>query len=130
MKYLVDSDWLIDYLHRVDRVVHRLGELTEEGLGLSIISLAELYEGVFNSTNPEQNERELQALLRYVFIVQLDVETCRIFGRERSRLRRSGRLISDLDMLIAATALRHHLTLLTNNRRHFERVDGLAIISI
>jgi tRNA(fMet)-specific endonuclease VapC len=130
MKYLLDTDWSIDYLHRVDRVVQRLGELTEESLGLSVISLAELYEGVFNSTNPERNERELQDFLRDVSIIPLDLETCRIFGRERGRLRRAGSLISDLDMLIAATALRHHLTLLTNNRRHFERVDGLAIISI
>ncbi len=130
MKYLLDTDWSIDYLHRVDRVVQRLGELTEESLGLSVISLAELYEGVFNSTNSERNERELQDFLRHVSIIPLDLETCRIFGRERGRLRRAGSLISDLDMLIAATALRHHLTSLTNNRRHFERVDGLAIISI
>jgi tRNA(fMet)-specific endonuclease VapC len=106
--------------------------LAEEGLGLrlSIISIAELYEGVFNSTNPERNERELQHFLQDVSTVQLDEETCRIFGRERANLRRAGRIITDTDLLIAATALRRNLTLLTNNRRHFERVDGLTIISV
>ena len=46
MRYLVDTDWAIDHLHRVSRVVLRLEELAPEGLGLSIISLAELYDGV------------------------------------------------------------------------------------
>ena len=62
-------------------------------------------------------------------IVQLDDEICRIFAQERGRLRADGNLIGDLDILIGCTAIRHGLTLLTNNRRHFERLRGLTIIS-
>ena len=47
MKYLLDTDWAIHCLHRVERVVARLAELRPEGVGVSIISLAELYQGVF-----------------------------------------------------------------------------------
>jgi hypothetical protein len=54
----------------------------------------------------------------------------RIFGRERGRLRAAGLTIGDFDLLIAATALQYDLTLLTNNRRHFERVEGLRIESV
>jgi predicted nucleic acid-binding protein len=129
MIYLVDSDWIIDYLRGVDRITRRLGELNEEGLGISVISQVEVYDGVVNSADPERHERDFQDFLRGITLVPLDVDICRIFGRERGRLRRAGRLISDMDLLIAATALRHDLTLLTNNRRHFERVDGLTIIS-
>jgi tRNA(fMet)-specific endonuclease VapC len=39
-------------------------------------------------------------------------------------------MIGDCDLLIGATALRHNLTLLTNNRRHFERIDGLRMESV
>jgi predicted nucleic acid-binding protein len=39
-------------------------------------------------------------------------------------------IIDDIDLLIGATALQHNLTLLTNNRRHFERIDGLCIESV
>jgi tRNA(fMet)-specific endonuclease VapC len=58
------------------------------------------------------------------------VETAAIFGRERSRLRRAGNIIPDLDILIASSALRPNVTLLTNNRRDFERIEGLAIESV
>jgi tRNA(fMet)-specific endonuclease VapC len=130
MKYLVDTDWAIDHLHNVRRIVQRLEELTPEGLGVSIVTLAELYEGIFNSTDPQGNERGLRDFLQGVSLVNLDEETCRIFGSERGRLRREGSMIADFDLMIAATCLRHDLTLLSNNRRHFERVEGLTIISM
>ena len=44
MTYLIDTDWVIDHLHQIERVTRRLEELAPEGLALSIISLAELYE--------------------------------------------------------------------------------------
>ena len=42
----------------------------------------------------------------------------------------AGLMIGDCDLLIGATALRHNLTLLTNNRRHFERIEGLRMESV
>ena len=53
MNYLVDTDWAIDYLNGVQQVVERLNGLLPEGVGLSIMSLAEIYEGVFRANSPE-----------------------------------------------------------------------------
>ena len=50
---------------------------------------------------------------------------CKIFGRERARLRKSGKTIGDLDLLIASTCLRYDLTVLTDNKTEFERVKSL-----
>ena len=50
-----------------------------------------------------------------------------IFARTRADLRSRGMRIPDLDLLIAATAIEHGLTLLTRNRRHFDRVPGLRL---
>ena len=60
----------------------------------------------------------------------VDPEAARIFGEQRNRLRAEGQMIGDLDLLIGATALRYELILLTNNRRHFERIPNLNIESI
>ena len=92
--------------------------------------MAELYQGVFYSTDPSGNERALQDFLSGVDVVSLDDEICRIFATERGRLRTEGIVIGDFDILIGATAIRHGLTLLTNNRRHFTRLRGLEMISV
>ena len=131
MKYLVDTDWVISHFRQVESITNKLDELVPEGLALSIISLAELYEGVHYSRDPLQSEVILAEFLNSELrLLPIDEETCRIFGRERGRLRREGRMIGDLDLFIGATCLRHGLTLLSNNRRHFEQVDGLSIISV
>ena len=130
MRYLVDTDWGISYLHGLPQYAERLNVLLFDGVGISLISLAELYEGLLTSSTPEKDELILQDFLASVEPLTLDDETCRIFARERRRLRAAGTLIGDFDLLIGATALRHDLTLLTNNRRHFERIYGLTILSV
>src|ERR1051325_2252403 len=88
-----------------------------EGLGISVVALAELYDGVYGSNDQATGLRKLQGLLNGLPLVPLDREPASICGRERVGLRRQVRIIADLDILIAASALRHHATLLTNNRR-------------
>ena len=129
LQYLIDTDWVIHYLHAHSTIVARLDELQPQGLALSIISLAELYEGVYYSRDPEGDEQDLNNFLRGVTVLGLDTDISKTFGRERGRLRAAGILIGDLDLFIAATALQHNLTLLTNNRRHFERIAGLRMES-
>ena len=131
INYLVDSDWAIFHLRGVQAFSMKLAELRAEGLALSIVSVAEVYEGVYRSRNPERSEEFLHGFLNAdLTILPLEEDTCRIFARERIRLRNQGTHIGDMDLLIAATALQHNLIVLTNNRRHFGRVEGLEILSI
>ena len=131
MTYLIDTDWVIDHLNHIERVTRRLEERAPEGLALSSISLAELYEGVYYANDPVESDTALQRFLDpELTILNIDEETCKIFGKERGRLRAAGSLIGDCDLLIGATALRHRLTLLTYNRRHFERIKGLSMESV
>lgn len=130
MNFLIDTDWTIDYLNGARYVRDRLNDLGISDLGISVVSVAELYEGVLYSRNMEGDHAALNLFLENeVVVLGVDMEICRIFGRERGRLRRQGRMTGDMDLLIASTCLRHNLTLLSNNRRHFESVEGLEIIS-
>jgi len=130
MKYLIDTDWVIDHLSGIEKIKKKLEELAPEGLALSIVSLAELYEGVFYSRNPEKSEKTLKEFLPGISIIGIDEETCRIFGKERGRLRKKGKIIGDFDLLIASTCLHYNLMFLTNNIDHFKRVENLKIISV
>jgi predicted nucleic acid-binding protein len=130
VSYLVDTDWAIDYLNGQDRTRKRLEEIEESGLAFSIISLAEVYEGIYYSKDPEGNEKALLDFLQDVTLINIDEEICRLCGKERGRLRAVGKMTSDFDLLVGITARRYGLTLLTNNRRHFENIDGLRIESL
>lgn len=130
MRYLVDTDWAIEYMRSRQPIVERFDDLLPQGIGLSVVSLAELYDGVLGDANRQQSERDLRSFLDDIEeIAPLDDTICRIFAMERRRLRADGNRLEDLDLLIGATAVRRNLTLLTNNRRHFERMQGLSIIS-
>jgi len=128
--YLLDTDWVIDFLNGRQETVEKIRELKGYGLALSLVSLAELYEGVYYSREPEESERKLEDFLSGVEIVALEDGICQTFGRERGRLRKERILIGDFDLLIGATCLYHNLTLLTNNTRHFERIHNLRIVSL
>jgi tRNA(fMet)-specific endonuclease VapC len=128
--YLIDSDWVIHHLNGHNAITQRLQGLHAEGLGLAVVALAEVYEGVYYARDPEESARGLHAFLESVTLVGIDEETAKIFGRERGRTQAAGMIIGDIDLLIGTTALQHNLTLLTNNRRHFERINGLRIESV
>jgi tRNA(fMet)-specific endonuclease VapC len=129
VRYLVDTDWVIHYLNGHREIVARVQDLSPD-IALSVISLAELYEGVFYSRDPQNSEEALQDFLRGIELVGIDDEITRVFGRERGRLRAAGKTVGDFDLLLGATALRHGLTVLTNNRRHFELIETLQVVSL
>jgi len=127
--YLLDTDWVIHYLNGHKEIVKKLTSLREEGLALSVISLAELYEGVYHSKDSDKNEQSLNDFLTDVSIIGIEEETSKIFGKERGKLRKEKKMIGDFDLLIASTCLYYNLTLLTNNKKHYKMVEGLNFIS-
>ncbi len=129
MNYLVDTDWIIHGLHGKEKEVTKLLELKKEGLAISVISLAELYEGVYGSADPVSNERVLKDFLTGVTVLEINEEISKKFGEQRAKLRKQGKLIGDFDLLIASTSLCYNLTLLTYNINEFERVENLKIFS-
>lgn len=130
VSYLIDTDWIIFQLKGNKQIQSRLIQLQSGGLGISIISLAELYEGIIHSRDTIGNQKKLDDFLSSVIIFDITEEICKLFGSYRGFLRKQGLMISDFDLIIAMTCLHHDLTLLTNNRKHFERIKELKIISI
>ena len=119
----------MSYLNGRPNTIRRIEGLLPHGVGISVISLAEIYEGLYGSTDIDLQETKLTAFLASIEVLYLTEAIARIFAQERRRLRSIGSLIGDFDLLIGSTAIHHNLTLLTNNRRHFERIQGLSIIS-
>ena len=130
-KYLLDTDWAINYLRGKTTYVKAIDEFRKEGIAISTISIAELYEGVYRSPNPEKKEITLLNFLEGLKILTVTKPVSRIFGQKRAELHKMGFTVNDMDLLIACIAEYYGLTILTNNRRHFEKVPGIGeLISI
>lgn len=128
--FLVDTDWLIDHFNGISAVSRRMEQIDRGGLAVSVISLAELWDGVLHSTQQVQDERQLRAFLTGVTTLGVTLNATERFGQLRGDLRKIGRLIPDFDLMIAITAIEHNITLLSNNRKHFAHIPGLILESI
>lgn len=129
MRYLFDSDRVVDYLNGRPDAVAQLTDLTVDTSAISVITYGEVYEGIYYGRDPSRTELSFTRFLDEVAVLPLDQEILRIFARVRGGLRRSGQMIGDTDLLIAATALHHDLTLVTRNVRHFERIPNLKLLT-
>jgi predicted nucleic acid-binding protein len=127
VSYLVDSDWVVDFLDGRAPAVRLLGALRADGLAISLMTYGEVYEGVLYGRDRAAAERTFRQFLRRVDVLPLTRRVLQRFARIRGDLRDRNLLIGDPDTLIAATALHYRLTLVTRNRAHFGRIPGLAI---
>jgi tRNA(fMet)-specific endonuclease VapC len=127
MTYLVDSDWVSSYLNGRPEAVQLLSSLRTAGLAISLITYGEIYEGIYFGRDPQAYERVFREFLRRVQVLSPNRAIMRQFARLRGTLRRRGQTLPDPDILIAATALYHSLTLVTRNLRHFERIPNLQL---
>ena len=128
MKYMLDTN-IIAYAknNRPAQVLERLKQQDPEDICISSITMAELEFGVYHSAKPEQNQVALMLFLSRIQIVPFGVDAAIEYGVIRADLTRKGTLIGANDLLIVAHAKALGLTLVTNNTREFERVEGLKL---
>ena len=127
MTYLVDSDWVADWLAGIARAVGLLSSLSGDGLAISLVTYGEIYEGIYFGRDPDKSRQIFHAFLRGVDVLPLNKRIMQRFARIRGDLRRKGQIIPDPDILIAATAIHHNLTLLTRNLKDFQRIPEVRL---
>jgi len=127
MKYMLDTNMCIFIMKKAPKVVAQFHYFQQSGIAISSITLAELEYGVAKSQSYERNKNTLLAFSTLVNILIFDVPSSAEYGRVRATLEKNGTPIGILDTLIAAHAKSLNLTLVTNNTREFQRVEGLAI---
>jgi predicted nucleic acid-binding protein len=127
MTYLLDTDACVFALRGSESVYSRLTAVGLEAVAISVVTLAELRYGAACSARPEVNHQVIDDFVNGVAVLGLDDEIARLFGGLKAQLRKRGGLIDDFDLLIAATAHRHRLSLITHNSDHFQRIPELQL---
>ena len=129
MRYILDTNICIYAIkNQPAQVLTQLRAREAEGIGISSISVAELYFGVSKSGSA-RNLAALQQFLEPLEIADFDLNAAQVYGTLRYALERLGTPIGPLDMQIAAHALALEATLVTNNVREFGRVPDLKLIN-
>ena len=127
MAYLLDADICIYAMAQTCPRLNQRIERAGRAVSISSIVLAELCFGFDRSERRAANWRRLTEFLRYVEVRDFDAKAARQYGEIRTHLERLGTPIGGNDMLIAAHARALDMTLVTNNRRAFDRVPDLAV---
>jgi predicted nucleic acid-binding protein len=104
-------------------------QCSDSGVSISIITLAELQFGAYNSSQVENNIKRIAFFLEQTQLFYLTPKTTDIFARIKAALRKSGNIIDDFDILIGATAIENNLTLVTDNERHFSRIEKIRMVN-
>ena len=98
-------------------------------MAISFITLGELRYWGYKRKWAKKRWDDLAARLRSTIIVPYDDAVCDVYAELKADLSVAGVVVENNDLWIAACAVRHSLTLITNNRSHFARIPRLAVIS-
>jgi len=127
MSFLLDTNICSAHLKRPSGLAHRF--IQHGGrLCISTIVLGELYAWAFRRSNPTILLQQIEdELLKDMLLLDFDRACAETFGRVRGSLLQQGLAVNTIDLMIAAVALTHNLTLVTNNTTDFRNIPGLAL---
>jgi tRNA(fMet)-specific endonuclease VapC len=128
LDYLLDCNHLSAAFRKVSAVRDRIQKGRRAGHHFITCHpvLCELEVGIQQTPTPEVNRRRLTQLLRQVRLWPLDAETARFYGAVYIELRGQGRVLSQVDMMLAALTRQHQLAVLTTDR-DFEALPDLRV---
>jgi len=132
MTYALDTNILIHYLNKTPSVIHCFDETVMKGDDLVIPNIVdyELKRGfrIAQAPKKEAAYNVLTTAPRFCYVVEMDIYTWQTAEQVYADLYYKGYTIGELDILIAAFCLEKKYTLVTNNVKHFEKIDGLKIV--
>ena len=127
MSHLLDTDICSAHLKRPAGLMHRFVQHSGR-LHISTIILGELYTWAYQRQSPHSLLNSIENdLLSDVSVLDFDRRCSDQFGRLHGAMLRQGLPVSRIDLMIAAVALVHDLTLVTHNTRDFQNIPGLRL---
>ena len=125
IKVILDTNVVIEVSKDNSAVIDQLVQYNE--WLFTSVGLGELYYGAYNSTQLSKHLKECKVIERSMGIIPISAETTEHYGHIKPNLRKSGKLIPENDIWIAAIARQLDITLVTMDK-HFERISPLKKI--
>lgn len=127
-RYLLDTNICIYLIKKhPPEVLARFQQIQLKQLHISTVTLFELYYGIEKNNSQQRNLAALENFITPLTIADFTFDAAIKAAKIRSDLQKQGLPTGAYDIQIAAIALSCNMTLLTNNTREFERVNGLKL---
>jgi tRNA(fMet)-specific endonuclease VapC len=126
MQYLLDTNICIHFFKGKFNLLNKLENVGLSNCSISEITLAELVYGAENSSNPAKNYELIESFTAQITVLSI-FSSIPKYGKEKARLRQSGNMISDFDLLIGCTSVVNKLIMVTENIAEFERISEIKI---
>ena len=127
LKYILDANIVIYVIKCRPEAVLAPFHQNDRQLCISSITLAELMHGVEKSTKPDHNLRQVEDFVSRLVVLEYGNKSAAHYGDIRAMLERKGTPIGVNGLHIAGHAKSEGLTLVTNNLKEFERLEGLRL---
>ena len=124
--YLLDTNICIFAFRGEYGVTERMRQCGEANCYVSDITVMELIYGAYKSAKMQENLSIVNNFLKKVKLVPLSI-TIDTFCQEKIRLERMGKKLEDYDLFIGCAAKATGLTMVTDNVKHFNRIEGIEI---
>ncbi|MFW6251036.1 MAG: type II toxin-antitoxin system VapC family toxin [Alkalispirochaetaceae bacterium] len=127
--YLIDTDIIIYSFKGNSVVKENLTNHRMDPMAISVITYGEMVYGARRSRQVERNLATVRRVAEIYPVLPVTQSVVETFAEIRAELHATGTPLDDMDLLIAATALSHNLTLVTNNEKHFSRIPGVSLVN-
>ena len=126
--YLLDTNICAYFVARKHpSVANKFRAVDPKELFVSSITAGELTYGVENSSRIESNRINLDRFLGMMQIAPWEVDAIWYYGVHKTRLKKAGTKIGEIDLLLGCQALAMDAIFVTNNTREFEHIEGLKL---
>lgn len=129
MKYLLDTNLIIDFLKAKPAAVNKLSPFFAKGMAISVITAAEYLQGIFQV---EDHQQALKLFLEFINqakieVLNIDWEIAEVYAKLQAKAEQVRHRLPSFDLLIASTAIAHNLTLVSDDKV-FTRISELKVI--
>lgn len=125
-RYLLDTSIVVFLFRGKYNIGQHLRTIDADQCFVSDVTIAELTYGAYHSDRVEWNLQMIESFKNIVTIIPFS-DAINEYGRQKDRLVRDGVMIEDFDLLIGCTAVAQNMIMVTDNVRHFSRIEGITL---
>ncbi|KEQ18527.1 type II toxin-antitoxin system tRNA(fMet)-specific endonuclease VapC [Endozoicomonas numazuensis] len=127
LKYMLDTNMVIYTIKRRPLELLDVFNRHDDQMAISTITLSELLHGVEKSADSKRNRSKVERFITRLVVLDYGRKASAHYGDIRADLERKGTPIGVNDLHIAGHSRSEGLVLVTNNRKEFDRVEGLRV---